>query len=89
MLSHETGLTYSVVNTWSHGPIAVLIKGSFCLNWSSMPPAGEKDDRREYIYDHTQDLLVANPESGVYVFYTGEEREFIRTDIVVEPLEHR
>lgn len=30
------------------------------------------------------DVRVANPTEGVYVFYTGESEEFIRTDCVVD-----
>lgn len=34
--------------------------------------------------DTSEDVHVANPTDGVYVFYTENEEEYIRTDNVVD-----
>lgn len=39
--------------------------------------------------DTSDDVHVANPTEGVYVFYTEEAEEYIRTDCAVDVPSHR
>ena len=55
-----------------------------------MPPPA--DDTRDPLYpksDSGDELQVSSPSEGVYVFYTENEDEFIRIDIVVDPVNLR
>ena len=55
-----------------------------------MPPP--TDDTRDPLYpavDDDEQLQVSTPSEGVYVFHTQNEEEFIRIDIVVDPVKLR
>lgn len=39
--------------------------------------------------DTSEDVHVTSPTRGVHVFYTEQEGEFVRTDRVVDVIDHR
>lgn len=54
-----------------------------------MTPHDDAPDPQFPAPDSDEELFVSTPSEGVYVFHTNEADEFIRIDIVVEPLKHR
>ena len=51
--------------------------------------AGSDDWKRVLPIDTTNDVHVATRSDGVTVFYTGEEKAFIRSDSAVDVSDHR
>lgn len=54
-----------------------------------MPPTPDDGDGPAHRFNGLRDLSVVEQSSGVYVFHTDDAREFIKTDVVVDPVKHR
>ena len=55
-----------------------------------MPPPA--DDARDPLFpapDSGEEIQISTPSEGVYVFHTQEDQEFIRIDVVVDPVKLR